>query len=568
MVRRLVHWCVAAAALLMAAGSLVGPASGVASASTDVLPTLNTPQFSAASVSGSPAFAAPLSSPGGPYLYDRAGRVVFLHGVDAVYKHAPYELYPDPHKPWNFSASDASLMARLGFNVVRLGMTWSGLEPGTAKANNPAICGAGRAANPHQYDKALITRYLDRLTKTVDLLGRYHIFTILDMHQDVYNQLFDGEGAPAWAVCTNGVANVDRPGRWSLMYGTGATDAAFANFWGNRVRGNLQGQYDLVWADVARTFRHNPWVLGYDPFNEPFSTALVNYGDEHFGAQLECFYAGTHYVSAPARGAPRIRCPRHDPAKGVIPTILENDRSHLIFYEPDNYATQGLPTFIGPLGLHNLVYNVHIYCGARSPVTGNPTNVAACADQERHSLRVRYEDRPEMASRVQPGGPAWLVTEFGATSSAPLLSNVTAAMDARRVGWIYWSWKYYDDPTGSRSEGLVMADGRLRSSALVLSQTYPEAVAGRPTAFSFTPATGNFSLSYVPDHRVHAPTVVFVPTAIHYPHGYCASVSGGRVVSRRGSDLLEVQNASVGSHVVVRVSAGACVKGSPRAEDA
>ena len=55
---------------------------------------------------------------------------MFLHGVDAVYKYPPYELYPDPGRPWNFSAADASLMARLGFNVVRLGITWSGLEPG------------------------------------------------------------------------------------------------------------------------------------------------------------------------------------------------------------------------------------------------------------------------------------------------------------------------------------------------------------------------------------------------------------------------------------------------------
>jgi endoglycosylceramidase len=569
MVRRAVHGFGAAIALIVALGTLVAvPVVGPASASTDVLPTLNAPRFSAASVSGSPVIDAPLSSPGGPYLYDRAGRVVFLHGVDAVYKHAPFELYPAPGKPWNFSAADASLMARLGFNVVRLGMTWSGLEPGTAKANDPAICGRGAATNPHQFNQAVITRYLDRLTQTVDLLGRFHIYTILDMHQDVYNQLFDGEGAPAWAVCTNGRPNVDRPGRWSLEYGTAATDAAFRNFWNNDVRGNLQGQFDLVWADVARNFRHNPWVLGYDPFNEPFSTALVSYGDEHFDTQLACFYAGTRYISSPVHGSRAPRCPRHDPAKGVIPTILANDRSHLIFDEPDNFASGGLPTFIGPLRLHNLVYNVHVYCGARSPITGNPTNVLQCTDQERHSLTVRYEDRPEMASRVQPGGPGWLVTEFGASSSVPLLANLTATMDAHQVGWIYWSWKYYGDPTGSASESLVMANGRLRSTAWVLSRTYPEAVAGRPTAFWFSPDTGDFSLSYVPNHHVHAPTVVFVPTAIHYPHGYCASVSGGRVVSKRGSDLLEVQNASVGQRVVVRVSPGACIPGSAHAIDA
>ena len=79
-----------------------------------------------------------IHSPGGPFLYDQKGRVVFFHGVNAVYKHPPYELYPASDKPWDLGAADASLMARLGFNVVRLGMTWKGLEPGTAPANDPA----------------------------------------------------------------------------------------------------------------------------------------------------------------------------------------------------------------------------------------------------------------------------------------------------------------------------------------------------------------------------------------------------------------------------------------------
>ena len=70
-----------------------------------------------------------------------------------------------------------------------------------------------------------------------------------------------------------------------------------------------------------------------------------------------------------------------------------------------------------------------------------------------------------MASSAQPGGPAWFVTEFGASSDPQLLASVTAQMDARQVGWAYWSWKYYGDPTGSAAESLVMADGRLRSTA-------------------------------------------------------------------------------------------------------
>src|ERR1035441_3100083 len=107
------------------------------SASTGTLPSLASPIQYPSSI-GASAVQGPIRSPGGPYLYDQQGRVVFFHGVNAVYNLPPYELYPAPGKPWNFTAADASLMARLGFNVVRLGMTWKGLEPGTAPAKDSA----------------------------------------------------------------------------------------------------------------------------------------------------------------------------------------------------------------------------------------------------------------------------------------------------------------------------------------------------------------------------------------------------------------------------------------------
>ena len=547
-----------AAALVVTVPIVALGVAGPASAVVAGLPTLRSPSFSGASVSGAPAVIGPIRSPGGPFLYDSQGRVVFLHGVDAVYKRKPFELYTDPAKPWNFSASDASLMARLGFDVVRLGMTWSGLEPGKANANDPAICDPGKPTNPHQLNLTTLDRYLTHLKQTVDLLGRYHIFTILDMHQDVYNQAFDGEGAPSWAVCTNHVAMTDPPGRWSGEYSTTAARVAFGHFWNNDVRGDLQGQYDQVWGYVAKAFRGDAWVIGYDPFNEPYSTSLVPYRGEHFDAQLQCFYTGTKYIKIQLTGAPTLHCPRNDPASGVVPTILANDPSHLVFDEPDNYGTSGYVTFLGPMRLRNLVYNVHLYCGARSPVTGNPTNVSLCASQAARSLGKRYRDRPEMASHTQPGGPAWLVTEFGATSSAAYLASVTALMDDEQVGWIYWSWKYYGDPTGSAAESLVMSDGRLKATARVLSRTYPEAVAGRPISFDYAPGTDVFHLAYTPNHRIQAPTVVFVPTQIHYPRGYCAEVTGGRVTSAAGSDLLEVTNARTGRLVTVTVEPGAC----------
>ena len=260
------------------------------------------------------AVQGPIRSPGGPFLYDQQGRVVIFHGVNAVYKLPPYELYPAPGKPWNFSVADASLIAALGFNVVRLGMTWSGLEPGTASSNNPSICRPGAPGDPHQSNQAELTRYLDNLDKTVALLGRFHIYTLLDMHQDVYSQQFDGEGAPNWAVCTHGAQNPDLPGRWSQNYASPAADTAYRHFWTNDVAGNLQGEFDRVWAAVAGHFRADPWVLGYDPFNEPYSRSLVTRGDEQFG-QPNC---SASIWGRPSR-AGQPTGPRRSPAPPTTP---------------------------------------------------------------------------------------------------------------------------------------------------------------------------------------------------------------------------------------------------------
>ena len=501
-----------------------------------------------------------IRAPGGAFLYDRSGRVVILHGVNVVYKHAPYEVYPDRAKPWNFSVADARRIARLGFDVVRLGIEWEGLEPGTAPSNDPKICKAGKPANPHQLNVAVLTRYLDRLQRTVNLLARYHVYTLIDMHQDLYSSVLGGEGAPRWAVCTDGAAPTRPPGRWSRVYETTAFRNAVGHFWANDVVGDLQGQFDEVWGYVARFFSKDRWVVGYDPYNEPFSMSVHVQEGEALDSRLECFYAGRADIARKLPGTPAPRCPADDPRTGVIPTILHNAPHQLVFDEPDIFTSADRPSDLGPMDFHSLVYNVHIYCSDRSPVTGNPHNVEACAAADERSLARREDERAGMASPAQPKGPAWFVSEFGATSNASVLRLVTAAYDRELVGWTYWSWKYYDDPTGSADEALVARTGRLRASAKVLSQTYAEAIAGTPLSMSFDPTTGRFLLRYRA-RRTKEPTLVVVASEEHYPDGYCVHVAGGEAVGKAARTVLEIANRRAGHLVDVTIAAGRCSAG-------
>jgi endoglycosylceramidase len=520
-------------------------------------------QFSSAASSpgNGPNVPSYLSSPGGPYLYDANGRVVLLHGVNVVYKHAPYIAYPDPGTPWNFSATDAAKMQRLGFNVVRLGIEWQALEPGSGGPNQPQVCTPGTPGNAHEWNKAVAEEYLNHVAATVNLLARYGIYTLLDMHQDVYNKNFRGEGAPDWAVCTNNVPIVPKGGRWSNNYSNPTLQTAVAHFWANDVVGNLQGNFDLVWKTVAQRFKNDPWVVGYDPYNEPFSTETQTASESTFTGQLECFYTGKAHTGFLANGSNMLTCPPGTPNDGVIPTIQSVDDHHLTFVEPDIYWVTGgnVPSQLGPMPFKRIVFNFHTYCGDRSPVTGNPTDLLKCLQSEETSASEQDITRLGMSSaNQQPSGPAIFMSEFGATTSVPLAGFDVEYAGLEQLGWIYWAWKYYDDPTGSSAEGLVQPDGSYSPIVGVLSRTYPQAVAGDPNSVIFNPFTGGFNMVYAPTEAAHGVTTVDIAASQHYPNGWCSAVKNGRITSKPGANHLTVQTVGKPSQVYITVTAGAC----------
>ena len=501
-----------------------------------------------------------LSSPGGPYLYDSQGRVVLMHGVNVVYKHAPYIAYPDPGEPWNFDATDAAKMQQLGFNVVRLGIEWQALEPGSGGPNQPQICTPGAPGNAHEWNKAVAEQYLSHVAATVKLLAHYGIYTLLDMHQDVYNQNFRGEGAPDWAVCTDNVPIIPKGGRWSNNYSSPTLQTAVAHFWSNDVIGNLQGNYDLVWKTVAQYFKNDRWVVGYDPYNEPFSTETQTASESTFTGQLECFYIGKGHATFLANGAGALTCPPGDPKNGVIPTIQAVDSHHLTFVEPDIYWVTGgnIPSQLGPLPFKRVVFNFHVYCGDRSPVTGNPTDLLRCLQSEETAASEQEITRLSMASASQSAGPAGFMSEFGATTSVPLAGFDVEWAGLDELSWIYWAWKYYDDPTGSSAEGLVQPDGTYSPVVTVLSRTYPQAVAGDPNYVIFNPFTGAFNMVYAPTESAHGLTTISIAASEHYPNGWCSAVKGGRITSSPGATHLTVQTVGHPAQVYITVTAGAC----------
>ena len=493
---------------------------------------------------------------GGPYLTDGLGRRLELHGVNLVAKcgggarattalgtpcvgpargpRLAYVLSPAARDPGRrFTAADARTLARLGFNVVRLGIIWEGLEPGPAAVgpNDPRYCsphlGATRfpslgRADP--YDPATVRAYLARTDRIVTLLSRAGIRVVIDMHQDAWGSAFsypagptpwNGEGAPLWATCT-GAATDTMPVTWGQADGSPAVQAALHHFWANDVRGDLQGQFARVWQAVGRHYRDDPDVIGYEVINEP-----DDFVSRRFDSELQCDYGGPSHE-------PRS-CAAARPAAirdGLIGAIQTADPNHVVLFEPSGAADFGAAETIGiaePLRFDRLALAFHMY--------GSPATLLSEAMRERAHTRTE-----------QPGGPPAIMDEFGASNDSISTAATVTQADAANLSWTYWSAMQLHDPTAADPvEGLL--DQRARRPypglAAALAVPYPWATAGTPGPQSFDRATLSFSYRYTVARAIHAPTEIEVPPDT-YPHGYTVGVVGARVVSRRDAPLLEL----------------------------
>ena len=156
----------------------------------------STDAASGSAVAASPATS--ISVPGGSFLRDAHGRVVLMHGVNLMYKVPPYEIVTSGTGINVLTNAEATSIASDGFDVVRLGILWKGLEPGTAPVNDPAICTPGKpkAAGPGQFDAKIFNAYMTKLEQTISLLAQHGVYSLIDMHQDAMNEVFAGEGFP------------------------------------------------------------------------------------------------------------------------------------------------------------------------------------------------------------------------------------------------------------------------------------------------------------------------------------------------------------------------------------
>lgn len=220
---------------------------------------------------------------------DELGGQRMFHGVNVVYKVDPYIPSIGEFDSQNsLNDEDIALLKKWGMNFVRLGVMWEAVE-----------------RSPGVYDDT----YLDRVEEMINKLGAAGIYTLVDAHQDVFARSICGEGMPDFytkealkedSTCINGFMDrILRPfynkfgvctdiesfgfrkdenddpliedcqsRDFYTYYMTKQSFAAFGAFFTNK--NGMQDKFVDYWAHVAQRFTTNPYVIGYDPLNEPF----------------------------------------------------------------------------------------------------------------------------------------------------------------------------------------------------------------------------------------------------------------------------------------------------------
>jgi endoglycosylceramidase len=486
--------------------------------------------------SPSPAVAAAVPAIGpllplghaGRWLTDADGRVVILHGTNMVYKRPPY--YPAAA---GFDNSDGAFLEHIGFDAVRLGVIWKALEP------EPGVYDAG---------------YLRRIAATVAMLARHRIVSLLDFHQDMLNEEFQGEGFPDWTIESGGLMNpmLGFPGNY---LSNPALQNALDQFWTDAPGPGgigLQSRFAAAWTYVATRFHDERSVLGYELFNEPFpgtdwAACAQAAGCPGFDAELSSFY------------------------RLVDQSIRLTDRRTLIFYEPDVLFNEGFVTTLGALGDRRAGFAFHDYC-LSEPQSGPVP--ASCGQLDgsvfAHAL-----------AHVASTREALLLTEFGATRDVPYLDAMVARADRDMVPWLEWAFCGCRDPTTTgpgTAQAIVIDPAKpARGSNLVhstlraLVEPYPQVLAGTPRSWGYDRATRTFALRLSTERAdgrgafaTGSLTDVATPR-LDYPRGYRARVHGAAIVSRPGAAVLVLAACRGARTISLKLAPGRGRHGSCRA---
>jgi endoglycosylceramidase len=370
-----------------------------------------------------------------------------------------------------YDEQDAQDMTRMGFNLFRLCISWSGVEP-----------------EEGHFDE----EYLKRIDEVVALARDAGIYVLIDFHTDGYSKYIGDDGAPEWAHFppVRNVGDKTPQEDWVLVYLT--YQAFFANIQ------NLHDRFLPAWKHVAARYADQPNVVGFEVMNEPRTLYFPI-----FMEQMWAFY------------------------RKAATALREVDMRHTLWLEPDvvrNFTLRA-PVLEVPFPDENVVYAPHVYPN----LNGSAGMYFETVDEWIAALTETFD---LIVLEGASWGGATLINEWGSSlrnaDYAPSMNEAIQKLaDKRSLGLAYWLWKEkgansaglfdYDNETESWTERTGPAiDALIRPSVI--------AVPGRLHGQSFDRITKRLEILFKADGG-EGPPLLFLPKR-HFPGSFRVELNG------------------------------------------
>jgi endoglycosylceramidase len=373
---------------------------------------------------------------------------------------------PFDFEPGQFASALDAYMSRAqswGIDVLRVPFTWAALEP-----------------TQGAFDQAWLSMY----EQIVASAWSHGIASVVDFHQDVYSEVYCGDGFPAWTV-TNPPAPAHDCPSWQLEYfNDAAVEHAFDVFWDDTT--GLYPEYLAAWDEMIGAMKDRPGVLGFEIINEPAA-----------GTAPEVTFEATTLTQFYANVAVHMRSLAPDALLFVDGTAIDGVSQTTSIVNPQ---------------MAGIVFAPHYY-----PIA--PPTAAELASGLGAWAKV---------------GASWNVPvflgEFGTSNASPsaesYIASVFSEVDALGFsGATEWEYSVSKELWNSESDTVVAADGTEYPVAAALIRPYARAVAGSGVKQAWDATARSFTLTYAPT-GAGGVTEVRLP-ARAYPSGVSVQLEGG-----------------------------------------
>lgn len=445
-------------------------------------------------------------------ITDVAGREIILRGVNVRVRGIFDVSFDDGREPLEFipefTQKDTLEMQKIGFNLIRLPINWSGIEPEPGVYNLKYINGIGRILN---------------------LCYKAGIYVILDMHQDAYSKEIGEDGAPLWAILPP-PKKVNRGGylpEMFLLRIAPKVQKAFANFWYNsKVFGKgLQDYFIDSMLLVLETYKDHPALIGMQILNEPWLLHAKDFLKSNplgQGLNLDLLY------SFYSKAIPRMKlvAPKKwiffepDATKVGHPSLnLNHDRK--------KFSAQYIPNIL-PWDPDMTVYSPHLYVPSflLPGAAPNYSNIRPGDEDIKLSLNNSLKEADAFYAPL-------FIGEFGFTHKAKkygeTLHSILDFADKYKAHTAQWVWKENSQDAWGFYDFDAGGNPILRTKAVKQTvRAYPKAISGEIKNISYNRKTFELKVHFSYE-GLEKPHHLFVPVSYGYPKNYVVYCNNKRV---------------------------------------